>query len=400
MSEANGIREKREREAVTNPPPVSEPAASEPASSRLHRFAVFTAVITYCATVMGGAVTSSDSSLVDPSPVGFFGSWLPSLQDMLQSPGLFFEHGHRILNGIVGLSTIALAVAIFRSGERRATSAEPLGVRRLAVVAVVLVLVAAVLGGLTVYLGKSPVISIVHVGVAMLFVASITTLAVVSGPRWLGETTRAEPQAARNLALFSGALVVVLYLQIVLGAVPRHATLEFGGRSMVLLGSLVHILWAFVVFAAVLLVFLEVTRNHRKTMQVFLPAFGLLFLLVIQLFLGVVTFATLPDEPPGAEALADKSVVAAAPEGGAVGEARGEVAATPDEASSATLGPDERHEGPTPIHQLAASTHQAVGVLMLIGGVVLGLRALRLHQLSSSSPPFSVREHSETSENP
>ncbi|MCZ6792381.1 MAG: COX15/CtaA family protein [Planctomycetota bacterium] len=391
MSEANGIREKREREAVTNPPPVSEPAAPQPSSSRLHRFAVFAAVITYCATVMGGAVTSSDSSLVDPSPVGFFGSWLPRVSDMLQSLGVFFEHGHRILIGIVGLSTIGLAVAIFRSGERRA------GVRRLAVAAVVLLLVPAVLGALTVYLGKSPVISIVHVVVAMLFVASITTLAVVSGPRWLGETTRAEPQAARNLALFSGALVVALYLQIVLGAVPRHATLEFGGRSMVLLGSLVHILWAFVVFAAVLLVFLEVTRNHRKTMQVFLPAFGLLFLLVIQLFLGVATFVTLPDEPPGAEALAGKSVVAAAPEG----NTRGESAATPDEASSATLGPDERHEGPTPFHQLSASTHQAVGVLMLIGGVVLGLRALRLHQLSSSSsPPVSVREHPERSENP
>ena len=333
----------------------------------VHRFAVFTALVSFVAVVMGGAVTSSDSSLVDPSPVGFFGRWFPDLAQLFGSPGLFFEHGHRMLIGVTILGIFGLVGALWWVGERR------VWVRRLGVGAVVVILLPAVLGALTVYLGKSPVISVIHVSLAMLFVASIWALAEVTGPRWFSEWTRTDVTSAKSLLGFATALLVILYVQIILGAVPRHATVEFGGRSLVLIGSSIHVLWAFLAFAAVILVFLEVTRNHRKTPQVFMPACGLLFLLIVQVFLGTAAFVTLPNSPPSSETLAAAGPVETVD---VLQDAVNPAAVTP------AVIEDAPESKPSTFHQLSASTHQAAGVLMFIGAVILALRATRIYQVS------------------
>ena len=57
--------------------------------------------------------------------------------------GVFYEHAHRLLGSLVGLTTLVLAVFLWRTDERR-------GVKLLAAAALLLVIVQGVLGGLRV----------------------------------------------------------------------------------------------------------------------------------------------------------------------------------------------------------------------------------------------------------
>jgi len=353
-------------------------AAKENSPGGLHRFAVAIAVVTFVAVVLGGAVTSTDSSLADPHWPSFGGRWYPDLSRMLDHPGLFLEHGHRLLIGVVGISVVVLAFLLFLPGGNRGRegmSRSELGkVRSLSVAAVVLVIVAAVLGGLTVRWGKSTPLSIVHSGIAMLIVSVVVSLAVTTGPRWFSEPTRLEARSARRLLAFCVAALGTVYVQIILGAIPRHATEEVGGSRLVLIGDAIHIVWAFVVFGVLIVTFLEMNRELRKVGPVFRPALVLILLLVVQLFLGLSAFVTQPKDPPSREVLA--------------------AAAETDRKGPAETLP----RSSSGVHELSASTHQAVGVLMLITSVVLTLRTGRIYNLSvRPAGPARDRENSEGS---
>ena len=343
----------------------SEPPEETP--RRIHRLAVALAVLTYAVALLGGGVNSTDSTLADPHWPSFGGSWLPDLSRMLEHPGLLLEHAHRVLVSIVGLGAIALAVLLARNDPRR-------WVRRLGVSACVLVLIPAILGGLTVLLGKSPVLSVIHNALAMLLIAGLTALAVATGPGWFAEAAVLPRRPARSLLGFAAAAAIAIWLQVVLGGVPRHATADFGGPSLVLIGDAIHILWAFVVFAVVVVAYLEVgrvrsaAREDRARVEglveegtppvlarVLRPALGLVLLLVVQLFLGIVAFAAQPKTPPSVDELA--------------------AAATASRAEA--------------MHSLTASAHQAAGVLMLVVAVVFLLRATRLLALARPPDPAS-----------
>jgi len=185
---------------------------------------------------------------------------------------------------------------------------------------------------------------------AMLFISAVTILAVVTSPGWIGEKTRLKLSKAGpicSLALFA---VLSIYVQIVLGAVPRHATLEpgGGGETLQMIGDLVHIVWAFAVFTGIVLLAGKVL-SLSKAERILHPCLGLLLLLFLQVFLGFATF--IYQTPP--------SLV--------VDEAPGLVK---------TLGTFET----------LASVHQAVGVLILILSVVVCARVYRIRFLSAAEP--------------
>jgi cytochrome c oxidase assembly protein subunit 15 len=284
---------------------------------------------TFFVVAAGSAVTSTRSGMADPHWPTFGGRLLPSVSEMAENRGLFFEHGHRFVAGLAVLLTWVLAAVIWARGAGGPA-------RWLALAAAVAGIAPAVLGGLTVRMRLPPQVSILHVAAAMAFLALNTSVAAVLGRRWRDapadlERAGMSPEDASFLARGASFLAAAVYAQIILGAVPRH--LHAGVEA--------HILWAFAVFTAVVLLAARAISRHSRLAGIFRPAAALLFLVVMQFFLGFTAFLTRPGE-------------AKAPGSG--------------------------------LFEVAASAHQAAGALMLAASVVLAVRAARLRRLVGPPP--------------
>ena len=177
-----------------------------------HRLAIVTAGATFALILVGGLVTNTGSALAVPDwPTTFgYNMFLYPWSQMVG--GILYEHSHRLLGSLVGLLTVALATVLLFT-ERRGW------VRALGAAAVALVVAQGVLGGLRVVLVKDT-LAIVHGALAQAFFALTVVIAVVTSRRWREPQPVADTGRLRGLAI--GA-VALLYLQIVFGALLTHA---------------------------------------------------------------------------------------------------------------------------------------------------------------------------------
>jgi cytochrome c oxidase assembly protein subunit 15 len=182
--------------------------------SGIHRLAVFLAGYVVLLITAGGLVKSLEAGLSVPD-------W-PLSYGMLNPPRWWeietvrAEHGHRLIAGVALILTVVLTVWIARKEERS-------WVRKLAYLALVAVLAQAALGGITVLFYLPTAISVSHAGLAQAFLVLVVTLAVVTSRFWLSrrESSVAGVDAAGLVALTT-ATTVLIYLQILVGAVMRH----------------------------------------------------------------------------------------------------------------------------------------------------------------------------------
>jgi len=228
-----------------------------------HCLGLVTLAATGVLIVLGGLVTNTGAGLAVPDWPSTFG------HNMLLFPwpqmigGIFYEHSHRLVGALVGLLTLVLAAALWREGGR---------LRRLGLVAVAVVLVQGVLGGLRVVL-QQDALAIVHGGLAQAFFALLAALAVLTAPLERVPIAHA-PKSLKALTVVAAALV---YVQIVFGALLTHA-----GRLAL------HMAGAALVFVVVPLV----TAQVRRTGDVVAAPLAslLLVLLGVQLALGAGSF--------------------------------------------------------------------------------------------------------------
>jgi heme A synthase len=194
---------KSRSQPATVPPPAPGGLAG------FHRLAVLAASITYLALLAGASVTSTGSGLAVPDWPLSYGRLFPRM-----TGGVLFEHGHRMVAGLVLLVSAALAIWAWR---------KPVGrdARILATAALALVLVQALLGGLTVLLFLPTGISVAHAGLAMLVFGLLVATAVTSGPAWRRAGPGTDPRLG-GLAASGAAVTALVYGQILLGAVMRH----------------------------------------------------------------------------------------------------------------------------------------------------------------------------------
>ncbi len=266
------------------------PAGDEKARG-LHRFAVLTAGATFCLIFVGGLVTSTGSALAVPDWPLAFGKLIPAWEG-----GIRFEFGHRVAAGTVVILTLVLMAWAWHAEPRR-------WVRKLVVLAFGLIVVQAVLGGITVLFELPLAIAVAHAATAQALLCLMVSIAIFTNPRWSTTAHVDEPPSRIPLPALAAAMTVVIYLQILLGAVMRHM-----GAGLVIpdfplsFGYLIPPYWdehiavnfahrcgAVVVTAMVLWTVARVLRTHREVGALRRPALALLLLLVVQICLGAIT---------------------------------------------------------------------------------------------------------------
>lgn len=178
----------------------------------VHRFAVATALATFCLLIAGGLVSTTESGLACPDWPLCEGQYFPKMVD-----GKQFEHTHRLIASGVAAMTFGLCALLYRKrrGDRLLT--------RLGLGAAALVIVQALLGALTVKLALPAWVSSLHQATAMAFFCLMVSLAFLSRQRMSDFAPPSlEPRARRNFRRLVLGVTALTYLQVCVGAVMRH----------------------------------------------------------------------------------------------------------------------------------------------------------------------------------
>ena len=259
----------------------------------LHRYAKLTVVFAAFVIFAGAMVTSTGSGMAVPDWPQSFGTWTPRMEG-----GVFYEHGHRMVAGTLGILVTILA---FWSWV-----AEPRGwARTITWGAFIAVVVQAGLGGLTVLLGTfygwdhtHPVVTTMHASLAQALFALLVTYAVVSAPGW--SSTAPRRPVTEALAGKAAWLPILVYAQILVGATMRHQhagliiydfPLSYGHLIPPFYNGLVALNFAhrtggWIVFFAAWVLGLKVMRDPESDPWVRFPAKLLLLAVSTQFFLG------------------------------------------------------------------------------------------------------------------
>ncbi len=198
---------------------LSDPLTSDPLTSGdsgrvwLHLFAVATALVTFCLLWVGGLVTSHGAGMAVPDWPTTYGYNMFLFPISKWTGGIFYEHSHRLVASAVGLLTVVLAVWVWLKDDRA-------WLRRLSVLAVVLVIAQGVLGGLRVTAMKDE-IGIFHATLAQLFFILICAVALFTSAWWRRAQSLVREDAG-GLHQWTGALAALILVQLILGASMRH----------------------------------------------------------------------------------------------------------------------------------------------------------------------------------
>src|SRR5256712_4322135 len=174
------------------------------------RLASAAVVATYVLIILGGLVRATGAGLACPDWPLCHGRLMPPLD-----PLVLIEWSHRFVASIVGILTVAVAVAAWRLRK----AGQP-GLVGLSGLALVLVIVQIGLGGLTVRHELTAWLVVAHLGTAMAFFATLIVIVVIAmtpSPAELvpsGVETRARggagPVAARRYDPFRTLAVLTL----------------------------------------------------------------------------------------------------------------------------------------------------------------------------------------------
>ncbi|MDE2890339.1 MAG: COX15/CtaA family protein [Gemmatimonadota bacterium] len=277
----------------------------------LHRFSVFTAGATLFLIFAGAMVSSTGSGLAVPDWPLSYGMLFPPMVG-----GIFYEHGHRMVATFVGVLTTALAIWLWRREERR-------WLRNLGVAALAAIVLQGLLGGLTVLYLLPTWISVSHACLAQAFFCLTVGIALFTSAGWRAEAEPMPETGGTPLKWLAAAGTLVVFIQLVLGALMRHTEsglaipdfpLSFGRlvppfseltvdatdpfpisietlRTRVAV-HFAHRAWAGVVSGVLVWTAWRVLRTHGSRPDLTRPSVVLLALLFVQLALGALVIWT------------------------------------------------------------------------------------------------------------
>jgi heme a synthase len=268
-----------------------EERTSGGATPALHRFAMLAVGATFCLIFVGGLVTSTGSALAVPDWPLAFGKLIPAWKG-----GIRFEFAHRVAAGFVIFLTLGLMIWVLRVERRR-------WVRNTALAAFGLIVVQAVLGGITVLFELPLAIAVTHAATAQAFFCVMVAIAIFTNPRWEQTIPADESPARPQLAALAAITTATIYAQILVGALMRHLgaglaipdfPLAFGQLvppywNEFIVVNFAHRIGALAVSAMIIWTVARVLRSRREFQEVRRPALALILLLVLQVSLGALT---------------------------------------------------------------------------------------------------------------
>jgi heme a synthase len=234
---------------------------------------VFTACFTFLVIMAGASVTSNDAGLSVPD-------WPTSFGYLVKVPhlvgGVRFEWSHRMVAGSLVVLTLAIAAWTLLVEKRS-------WLRKLALAALGTVIAQAILGGMTVLFLQPPAVSSAHAALAQTFFCIAVCIAMFTGQKWVEELPQVEFDSRRP-SLFTLTLlsIVVLYVQMILGAMFRHRGMSWWP----------HVAHALVVAVVLTWTAVRALSVYSKIEAVRRPAILMLSLLITQLSLGFAAFLT------------------------------------------------------------------------------------------------------------
>lgn len=173
--------------------------------SSIRYLALFTAILTWFLILVGGIVHGTGSSLACPDWPTCYGTFFPEMKG-----GIFFEHSHRIVATLTGFFTVLLCVLLLAKGQG--------ALRKAGIAAVALVIFQGILGGITVLYRLPTAVSTAHLATSMVFLCLMSGIAYVA----FSKATDKNPQPLVRLKPWLLSTLVLVYLQILLGALVRH----------------------------------------------------------------------------------------------------------------------------------------------------------------------------------
>lgn len=212
------------------------------------RFAILNAAGALVLLSVGGIVTSAAAGLAVPDWPASFGANMFLFPLSRMTGGVFIEHAHRLLAVLVGLTTATLLVWTLVAKVRFSTKA-------VAVIASVLVITQAVMGGLRVTQAdpidptdaqsavqidtapddasielqdnaQSRVLGLLHGVTGQVYVAVLALLAAMLSTTWRSDAPRTPHQAAKGQRRLNLFALIALVIQIGFGAAVRHFDLQ------------------------------------------------------------------------------------------------------------------------------------------------------------------------------
>jgi cytochrome c oxidase assembly protein subunit 15 len=245
-------------------------------------------VVLACATFpllwVGGLVTTTDAGMAVPDwPTTYgYNLFLYPWQTWLAGPwDLFVEHGHRMLAASVGMITIGLLVVLLRKESRR-------WVCGLGFAALALVIFQGVLGGMRVRLDERT-LAMAHGMTGPLFFSLTVAISVFTSRTWMSDAAPVNNRAAAAIRVLAVATAVMVYLQLVLGAVLRHVPV-YAEPNAFMLAVRFHLFLAAVLTLHIGMLVWMVLRRARDIRPLRRLALAMAALVLVQLLLGAGTW--------------------------------------------------------------------------------------------------------------
>jgi cytochrome c oxidase assembly protein subunit 15 len=240
---------------------------------------------TFLLVVAGGLVTSKEAGLAVVDWPNTFGSNMFLFPLAKMTGGIYYEHAHRLFGALVGLTTIALAVRLWRRDGRT-------WLKRLGGVAIILVILQGILGGLRVTGGftlstseadmaPSLALALTHGVLGQLFLCVLVVIAVATSKLWLDAPEAEIRPYAKDDRTLQRWLIGIMILQLVLGAAQRHLSALL----------IVHICLATVVVLLAAVVGGRAWGLYRDSWPVEFLGKLLISVTSVQVFLGIAALA-------------------------------------------------------------------------------------------------------------
>lgn len=291
----------------------------------LSGFAQFLVAWILLLILFGGHVKSTNSGLSVPDWPNTYGHFMFSFPWDQMVGGIFWEHSHRMIASLAGIFTFVLTWWVLRVEKRK-------WVRNIAIWSSVAVLVQGALGGMTVWYNLPAWISSSHGTLAQIYLCLVLTIAIATGKRWNNNPIYLSDSPGFGLRGVVLATTITVFCQLILGAVMRHSEaglvipdfptmfgswvpplteerLAFANQELwkmnlmykiglqeVTMGQMIvhllHRLGAVAVTAMIVWTFVKVRREQPKNRMFARPAAGLLWLVIAQATLGILTILT------------------------------------------------------------------------------------------------------------